>query len=351
MLAVIVAAAIDEGGGVSRRWQILVLGGLAVWASYFAVRAVRRGLGPGLVVSDTAVVSLVLLVQERLVTVDAVVGETTWAIMLAGSAIYVAQLALSQLAGLAMAAVLISAYMAGVPVATSQVRALFVQAVVVNALMWLLRRGGARAAAMVAERDREHRRAMVEAARRADERHHRSQMHDSVLATLGMVATGAVRGGSPVLARNAREALEVLEEFSVSPLGDDGRAVDLVVCLKTLAAELAPMVTAVVHTGEGRLPVPGPAAHAIIGAAREALRNVASHSGVSRAEVRAELRAGEVAVSVIDRGRGFEPARVPAGRYGLRYSIGERMALVGGTVEVDSGPGRGTAVTLRWSGV
>lgn len=217
--------------------------------------------------------------------------------------------------------------------------------------MWLLRRGGARADALVAERDREHRRAMVEAARRADERHHRSQMHDSVLATLGMVATGAVRGGSPVLARNAREALEVLEEFSVSPLGDDAAAVDLIDCLNTLAVEPARPVTATVHTEVARLPVPGLAAHAIIGAAREALRNVAAHSGVVWAEVRVERRADEVAVSIVDWGRGFDPALVPAGRYGLGYSIRERMALVGGTVEVESAPGQGTAVTLRWSGV
>ncbi|MCP9950953.1 hypothetical protein LUX33_22750 [Actinomadura madurae] len=258
VLAAIAAAAIDDGDGISRRWQLLVLGGLALWASFFAVRAVRRGPRPGLVVADTVVVSLVLLVQERLVAVDAVADETTWAIMLASTAIYVAQLALSQLAGLATAAVLICAYMSGVPVVTSHVRILFVQALVVNALMWLLRRGGARADALVAERDREHRRAMVEAARRADERHHRSQMHDSVLATLGMVATGAVRGGSPVLARNAREALEVLEEFSVSPLGDDAAAVDLIDCLNTLAVEPARPVTATVHTEVARLPVPGP---------------------------------------------------------------------------------------------
>ncbi|GAA2405446.1 hypothetical protein GCM10010191_11630 [Actinomadura vinacea] len=91
----------------------------------------------------------------------------------------------------------IAAYLAGVPAATSQIRVLFVQAAVVAAMMWLLRRGGRRADAIVADRDLDRRQAMVAAARRADERHHRMQMHDSVLATLAMVASGAVRADSP----------------------------------------------------------------------------------------------------------------------------------------------------------
>lgn len=346
VLAAIAAAAIGEGDGVSRRWQVCVLGGLAVWALLFAVRAAARGLSSGLVASDTAVVALALLVQERLVTVEAVVDETTWAVMLASTAIYVAQLGLSQLAGLAAAAVVIAAYLAGAPAATSQVRVLFVQAVVVNALMWLLRRGGGRADAVVAERDREHRRAMVEAARRADERHHRSEMHDSVLATLVMVASGAVQAGSPVLARNARGALEVLEEFSAP--ADAGPPVDLVGRLNALVTEMAAEVEAVLSTDGTRIAVPPPVAQAIAGAAREALRNVVRHSGVAAAAVHAERRAGGVTVSVADRGRGFDPALVPGGRHGIRYSIRERMALAGGTARVASRAGEGAVVTLRW---
>ncbi|WP_242888284.1 sensor histidine kinase [Actinomadura litoris] len=349
VLAAIIAAVIGEGAGVSRVWQAWVLGGLAAWAVFFAARAVGRGLTFGLVAADTFAVSLVLLVQDRLVAVDAVVDETTWAIMLASTSIYVAQLALSQPAGLAMAMAVTAAYMTGVPAETSQVRILFVQTVVVNALMWLLRRGGGRADAIVAERDRERRQAMVEAARRADERHHRSEMHDSVLATLVMVASGAVQGGSPVLSRNAQAALDVLEEFSVSPLTGEPPPVDLGERLEGLAVEMASLVAADITTGGVPLMVPEPVAVALTGAAREALRNVACHSGVARAEVRAEVRAGGVmTVTVADRGRGFDPSLVPGGRHGIRGSIRERMLMVGGTGLVDSRPGEGTVVTLRW---
>jgi hypothetical protein len=53
-------------------------------------------------------------------------------------------------------------------------------------------------------------------------------------------------------------------------------------------------------------------------------------------------------VEVIDCGRGFDPGRVPAHRYGLREAIRGRMRAVGGQAGVDSSPGQGTRITLTW---
>ncbi|MDL4773934.1 sensor histidine kinase [Actinomadura xylanilytica] len=341
--AAIISVAIDSGAGVSREGQGWALGGLACWAAFFTVRALRHGLTFLLVVGDTVVVALVLLAQSRLVPVAAVVDETTWAIMLASTAIYVAQLAVPQVAGLALAAVTIAAYMAGVPASTSQVRVLFVQALVVNALMWLLRRGGNRADTLVAHRDRDRRQAMAEAARRADERLYRAEMHDSVLATLTMVASGAVRGGSPVLAQGAHRALAVLEEFSGPGLSDE--TVELGPLLGRVASE-APV--AVECSFAEPVGVPEQISVAIAGAVGEALRNVAAHAGVRWAFVCAEGDGSGATVVVADRGSGFDPARVAVGRRGISCSIIERMVLVGGTASVESRPGEGTTVTLRW---
>ncbi|MET8837871.1 hypothetical protein ABZV78_28715, partial [Micromonospora sp. NPDC004540] len=52
-----------------------------------------------------------------------------------------------------------------------------------------------------------------------------------------------------------------------------------------------------------------------------------------------------------DDGPGFDPASVPAHRYGLRESIHGRMSTVGGRAEVTSAPGAGTRIRLEWSGV
>ncbi|MFG2004641.1 sensor histidine kinase [Spirillospora sp. NPDC048911] len=352
VVAAVVAAAVDGGGGVSRLWQLALLGGLVLWSAFFTMTAVRYGPGSFLVAGDSAVVALVLLAQPRLVPVASVVDETTWAIVLAGSAVYVALLSTGRLTGSLLAAGVIAAYMIGVPAETSQVRSLVVQATAVSVIMWLLRRGGRRADVIVADRDRERRRSMVEAARRADERIHRFQVHDTVLSMLSMVASGAVPADSPGLRRDARRAMQVMERFSGGWLDGDGTPVDLAEQLRGLTEELSVPVTVdltIVHDGDAaRMEVPAPVAAAITGAAGEALRNVDRHAGVSRACVRAERHGGAVTVTVADRGRGFEPVGAQVSRRGIRHSIVERMITVGGRATVDSRPGAGTEITLRW---
>ncbi|WP_067469044.1 sensor histidine kinase [Actinomadura macra] len=353
--AAITAATLGEGAGISRAWQVAVLGGLAVWVAIFTATALRYGLRPPMVAADSGVICLALLAQPKIVPTEMLVDETTWAIMLASTAIYVAQLALGQIAALVLSAVVITAYVAGAPATTSLVRILFVQAVVVNAIMWLLRRGGGRADALVAERDRERQRMVLEAARRADERHYRSQMHDSVLATLTMVASGAVQTGSPGLRRGARRALEVMEDVSAPLPAGQGPQVDLVADLAGLVTEMSAEVAADLivapsaRAGPTRIEVPEVVASAITGAVGEALRNVARHAGVSRASVHAGRHGAAVTVTVADQGRGFDQARVPADRSGIRCSMVERMAVVGGTTTVESRPRRGTVVTVRWA--
>ncbi|MFC5751252.1 sensor histidine kinase [Actinomadura rugatobispora] len=355
MAAACLAALLDDATGVSRGWQAAALGVMVAWAAFFTAVAVRRGIGPPLIVCDAALVTSVMLLQPRLVSVSTVVDETTWAIMLASTAIYVSQLALRPVAGLPLAALVIAAYMIGVPAETSQIRILFVQAAVVSAMMWLLRRGGRRADAIVAERDRERHRAMAEAARRADERQYRVQMHDSVLATLTMVASGAVRAGSPGLREVARQALEILETYASPPPLADGPLIDVVERLELLVARMRPAMSVDLAVAGWRgsdrpaLEVPEPVARAIVDATREALRNVAAHAGTRRASVRLERSGDSVRLHVVDHGRGFDPARVPAARHGIRHSIVERMAMAGGTATVQSRPRKGTVVTLRWT--
>ena len=55
-----------------------------------------------------------------------------------------------------------------------------------------------------------------------------------------------------------------------------------------------------------------------------------------------------ISVQIVDNGRGFRPDRVPRARLGIRGSIVNRMALVGGTAKITSILSVGTVVTLRW---
>jgi signal transduction histidine kinase len=50
---------------------------------------------------------------------------------------------------------------------------------------------------------------------------------------------------------------------------------------------------------------------------------------------------------VLDEGRGFDQDLVPADRLGLRASVQERIAGVGGGVTIWTQPSQGTSVMLR----
>jgi signal transduction histidine kinase len=82
---------------------------------------------------------------------------------------------------------------------------------------------------------------------------------------------------------------------------------------------------------------------------QEALSNVVHHAGATAAAVRVWRDGDALRVTIGDNGRGFRVLRDDRGRlaggFGLA-GIAERMRILGGTVEVVSGPGRGTRVDL-----
>ena len=79
---------------------------------------------------------------------------------------------------------------------------------------------------------------------------------------------------------------------------------------------------------------------------QEALTNVAKHAGAGRASVVIARSPGHVSAVVEDDGSGFDPAAVPRGRLGL-VGMRERAAVIGGELEIESGPGKGTVVLIR----
>lgn len=84
-------------------------------------------------------------------------------------------------------------------------------------------------------------------------------------------------------------------------------------------------------------------------AIRELLANVTKHARATRAKVSLSVLENSVVVDIRDDGVGFTPTgyESPAadGGFGL-FSIRERLTPFGGTMAVNSQPGRGTRVTL-----
>ncbi|MEQ4721168.1 ATP-binding protein [Nonomuraea sp. B19D2] len=91
-------------------------------------------------------------------------------------------------------------------------------------------------------------------------------------------------------------------------------------------------------------PLPAATVAALAGAVQEALVNVAKHAGTGHAQVTTRLSEGRLVARVTDKGRGFAPGHRPG--FGLAQSIEGRIEGVGGTVAIDSAPGRGTSVEI-----
>jgi phage shock protein PspC (stress-responsive transcriptional regulator) len=85
---------------------------------------------------------------------------------------------------------------------------------------------------------------------------------------------------------------------------------------------------------------------ALVAATREAVLNAVKFAPDAPITVYAEVEGERVEVFVRDRGPGFDPARVPADRRGLRESVLGRMERHGGRAAIHSTPGLGTEVEL-----
>jgi signal transduction histidine kinase len=79
----------------------------------------------------------------------------------------------------------------------------------------------------------------------------------------------------------------------------------------------------------------------------EALQNVAKYARATKAHVRLVASNGEVGFEVSDDGVGFDPATTPPGS-GLQ-NMADRLAALGGSIQIDSHPGGGTSVIGRVS--
>ena len=90
--------------------------------------------------------------------------------------------------------------------------------------------------------------------------------------------------------------------------------------------------------------VPAEAALCMFRITQEALRNIKGHSGANRAEVRLEQLDGRLHLSVSDRGSGFNSNKPPAERGIGIHSMGKRLRLLGGKLEIQSRPMEGTRI-------
>ncbi|WNV91384.1 MacS family sensor histidine kinase [Umezawaea sp. Da 62-37] len=190
----------------------------------------------------------------------------------------------------------------------------------------------------------------TEAATAERERLARS-IHDGVLQVLARVRKrGMELGGEAAelaeLAGEQEVALRSLVAASPVESTVDGES-DLNPALQILATRKVQ-----VSTPATQVMLPAVVALELTAVVREMLSNVDKHAGPGAgAWVLLEDLGGEVVVSVRDDGPGIPEGRVDdaeaEGRMGIAKSIRGRVALLGGTLELQTGPGEGTEWEVR----
>ena len=179
------------------------------------------------------------------------------------------------------------------------------------------------------------------------------EMHDAIsqhLFALRMIASG-MRRADPgneqalVIEQISFEALRDMQALLVELRPADLDGAGLAVALQEICANYHDRLGVVVDAGIEDVTVPAPVEHALLRIAQEACANAVRHGGARKLAVSLAHAGGHVELSVRDEGTGFDPAACSAGS-GLAH-IRERVAELGGTVEIDSAPGRGAAVSVR----
>ncbi|MFI9650261.1 GAF domain-containing sensor histidine kinase [Streptomyces sp. NPDC052040] len=161
-------------------------------------------------------------------------------------------------------------------------------------------------------------------------------------------AKGELHQVAALAAEAADELRAAVVELRPAALDEDG----LVHTLRAQVQVLDRAHTArVTFTGRGVRALPAAQEEALLRVAQEALHNALRHSGAERVEVTLEKRGPGAVLRVMDDGGGFEPRSVRrAGRHLGLVSMRDRASGVGGTLTVESAPGKGTTIEMEVPG-
>ncbi len=140
-----------------------------------------------------------------------------------------------------------------------------------------------------------------------------------------------------------QELTSLIRELRPAALEGKG----LVAALRELATQWTQQTDIVANLrAEGKQTLPLTLEEGLFRVAQEALANVARHSKATLVQIILTTTGETVTLSVADNGQGFDTARSEHPGVGL-LSMQERMRALGGDVEVESTPGKGTRITAH----
>lgn len=179
-------------------------------------------------------------------------------------------------------------------------------------------------------------------------------VHDSVLTTMLSAARAYTPEAQALAATMAGNAIGHLRDAVAAAPDSEATVSGEIVAqrIESAAASMSQPFRYAIAV-DAWCPIPIPVAEAAYSATVQAMVNSLQHAGPG-VERWVDIRssgAGTFAIEIGDRGVGFDVAQLPRERLGVRVSILERVATAGGVAEIDSAPGEGTVIRLRWEGV
>ncbi|MFI5059907.1 MAG: sensor histidine kinase [Actinomycetales bacterium] len=182
-------------------------------------------------------------------------------------------------------------------------------------------------------------------------------LHDTVLATLTLLAHSGVGVSVAALREQAAEDAALLRQlrlgFTPHPTSSGDYKLKPVEestlgnTLESVKQRFRRMGLEVNWHGTGQVLLPSDVLDSFLLALAECLENVRRHSGVSEAHVTITDDDTTVRAMVTDAGKGFDLAGIEEGRLGYTESIVARLRDVGGNARLFSSPGSGTTVVLE----
>lgn len=327
--------------------------GMAVAYVLTVVKA--RALPTSLVVTDMFMVTGIALMMRSLVPAASATSAAGWVFNAVSFVVIIAQFVGAfrwtvPLGALAIAAFVVGAQHADAPDrGVTSAFTLLLQLAIAAGLVAILRAAGRQAQAAAREHHNAAREQEAARLRRDAERTALTVLHNGPLTTLTLVAQGGL-SEQTVGAVRAQAAIDLAVLAADRPAerqeADTIESVKLADLLDRTAAILRHRVDVDLTTAQ--CTVPAAVAQAFAGATAEALENVARHAGTGAASVRLDADAERVTVTITDTGRGFDPAVVPANRFGLRESITGELDRVDGRATITSRRNHGTTITLEW---
>lgn len=182
-------------------------------------------------------------------------------------------------------------------------------------------------------------------------------LHDTVLATLTLLAHSGVGVAASALQQQAGEDARLLRQLRLgaTPMPQSSGVYNLEpveetalgTTLESVKQRFGRMGLEVSWHGTGQVLLPSDVLDAFLLALAECLENVRRHAGVTDAHVTITDDESTVRAMVTDAGVGFNISDIDEARLGFKDSVVARLKDVGGNARLFSSPGAGTTVVLE----